>query len=130
MNRKNFITVCLLAGGCFVVWQSLNTWSVSRAVRRDAYPGASPSESQNMTSGQSGEEERAVLASALLTREMSPPSPVATTELVPRSSIARELDEVMASFLTEKPRVVELLGLVESLAARAVVDPGSLRVGR
>lgn len=46
------------------------------------------------------------------------------------SRLARELEEVMGSFLTSQPRVADLLGLSHDLAAQARVDPESVQVER
>lgn len=61
------------------------------------------------------------------------PSSVVAERSVPqilRSPLALQLEEVTDSFLTERPRVVELLGLVELMATRAVVDPESMSLQR
>jgi len=47
-----------------------------------------------------------------------------------RSPLARELDEVAASFLTEQPRAADLLRRIHELAAVAVVEPESVELQR
>jgi hypothetical protein len=120
--------------GLIAVVAGLAAWPLllgQRGDRAPSPPGAGARAPEGETSTR---EDQGTLAKprqpAHSTAGAPPASDPARAEPAGDSALARRLEAVAASFLTDQPRVADLLALCEELASLAAVDPDSLQVVR
>lgn len=123
--------VSTLAAGAFL-WRTWGVEAERGATGREPHPTIPAREPERMGQAVTTVGER----TAVLPQPGNVPEGVAHASNAfpadprPCSPLARSLDEVAASFLTELPRVTDLLPLVGHLASLAVIDPDSVNVVR
>ena len=128
-RRTRWIAGLILVAAGLVSWPVLAVWLEARP------PAPATPEAPSRAPEASGlEDARGGLARA---REPAAPesAPAGIDEPPPglddgEAPPARDLDAIAASFLTPEPRVAELLGLCQEMAAKATIDPASLQVER
>src|SRR5262245_26675435 len=130
MDRKGLLLALPLLAAVALGWRALSGSPVAPA----SPPALAPVEEPQPPSipPATGGERTAVLAEpGEAAPAASPPAlPSAPAPAPAGSPLARELDRIAASFLTEAPAVGALLDLVELTAARAVVPPESVTIQR
>jgi len=113
------------------VWRTLDIEPESRGVLGESHAETITPVLEHIVRPPTTEGERNAVLSQRALAEPDPRLPViAAAKPPPRSLLAREFNDVMASFPTDQPRVADLLSLFERFASFAIVDPGSVTVER
>jgi hypothetical protein len=132
MKGSSWIPVFLLVTAGAFALRTLGVRRENGPVAREPHPRAVPMQPEPVARAPTIEGERTALPPQPgTTLEAEPASPILSPpQILPSSPLARDVYDVAASFLTELPRVTELLALVDHLASLAVVDPDSVTVQR
>lgn len=129
MGKARWTAVLLVIATGLVAWRALGVRSerepTAAMARPDVPAPASPGKEARVPGEMPARRQPLTPADEFLPADGWPDAAVDAP-----SPLARRLDEVAGSFLTEEPRVAELLGLVQELAGCAAVVPSSVRVER
>ena len=132
MKKANWITLFLVVAAGTIALLTLDVQRENRGVHLKPYPGVAHREPEHMAGASSTSGERTtVLPQPGLPPKTEPAQPViSSVQPFAHPFLGLDLDDVAASFVTELPRVTDLLGLIEEFAWLAVVDRDSVTVQR